>query len=156
MKIAMFPELSASWWNKGIDEHGGWEGNVYLSLIISHPWICKFRFAGVETHMQNANLDLMLQKSPLSPHLHAFSLNIKFRLFKDKAVFIRVSFPDVFFMLYINFGYWNLYFWLIHSWESRQRTDCAVKPFFLWFKEQQDLLAGAWILEARSKADLLQ
>lgn len=148
--------MSGSWWNKGIDEHGEWEGNVCFSSIVSCPCLCKFRFAGIETYMHNANLDLMLQKSPLSPHPLAFSLNIKFRFFKDRAVFIRVSFPDVFFILYINFEHRNLYLWLIHSWESGQRTDSAVKPFFLWFKEQQDLLAGVCILEARNKANLLQ
>lgn len=35
--------------------------------------------------MQNTNLDLMLQKSPLNPNLHAFSMNIKFRLFKAQC-----------------------------------------------------------------------
>lgn len=38
------------------------------------------------------------------------------------AVFIKVSFSDGFFMLFINFGHWNLYLWLIHSWDSGQRT----------------------------------
>lgn len=36
--------------------------------------------------MQNTNLDLMPQKSSLIPHLHAFSLNIKFRLFKEQCL----------------------------------------------------------------------
>lgn len=62
------------------------EKEMCFSLNISCPCIYKFRFAGVETYMQSTNLDLMLQKSPLYPNLHAFSMYIKFRLFKEQCL----------------------------------------------------------------------
>lgn len=49
-KPNLFPVLAGSWWNKEINEHVEWKGNVcFSSLIISYPGICESGFTAVET-----------------------------------------------------------------------------------------------------------
>lgn len=95
------------------------------------------------------------KKSPVRLHLYASFLNVKFRLFKDRAISFSVYIIKFLFqmaslwsLLILDIG---IYIYCQYHGTQGKSCDSALKPFLLGLKERQGLPQGFWILEARSR-----